>query len=129
MRRIGWLAKAKRSTEAKIGVRAPKVDVVGRLFSPAGSLKTLLRSEPLGAKDAGSLIAGPGSAAAGGESIGARHRRMPGVVEAVEQVLTDRGKPMQAREPRFVRLPRSRYRRGSAAPRSTDLTATTSLVP
>lgn len=108
--------------------------LVGRLSSPSGALKTLLEGERWGAKDASGLIAPPR------QSVGTQHRRVSWVLDAVEQVLAEHGKPMQAKavhaaveallgqavswssvkgtladhvagpSPRFVRVGRGRYR-------------------
>ena len=70
--------------------------VARQLSNPSGPLKTLLDRTRWGAKDAVSLIPPPGSCPSA-EAIGAQHRRAGWIVEAIDQVLTDRREPMQAR--------------------------------
>jgi HB1, ASXL, restriction endonuclease HTH domain len=113
--------------------------LVGRLSSPIGPLKTLLEQSRWKAQDASGLIAPPR------QSVGAQHRRVSWVLEAVERVLAEHGEPMQAKavhaaveallgqavswgsvkgtlashatgpSPRFVRVGRGRYRLAGSA--------------
>lgn len=110
------------------------MDLARGLSSPAGPLKAVLDQRGRRAKRATDLIPEPLPA------VGPQHRRMGWVIEAVEQVLSEHGQPMQAKavhlaveahlgravswssikgaladhvagpSPRFERLGRGRYR-------------------
>jgi hypothetical protein len=67
------------------------VELAGRLANPAGPLKAVLSQERSNAKTATDLIASPRLKASD------RHKHVGWVVEAVERVLGEHSKPMQAK--------------------------------
>ena len=67
------------------------MELLSRLSSPSGPLKTLLEQDRWQAQDAVGLVPPPR------HSVGSQHRHVGWVFQAVEQVLAEHGEPMQAK--------------------------------